>query len=70
VQGLVTQQDMFLLLPGPFGQQKDSPADVKDRRDAILPLMQGNARHYGSSLSPAKHESCRRKAAQEKITTT
>jgi hypothetical protein len=66
VQRLAARQDMLFPLTAPFGQHKDAPADVKDRRDTILPLMQGNARHYGSSFPLAKHEACRRTDAYEK----
>jgi hypothetical protein len=66
VQRFAAQQDMFFPLTVPFCQYKDTPADVKDRRDTTLPVVQSDARHSSSSLPTAKHEACRQTATPKK----
>jgi hypothetical protein len=45
VQRFAANQDMLFPLAGPLRQHKNPPADVKDRRNAILPVVQSDARH-------------------------
>jgi hypothetical protein len=70
VQRFAAQQDMFFPLAVPFCQHKDAPADVKDRRDTTLPVVQSDARHSSSSLCVAKHEPCRWTAFHKEKATT